>query len=127
MFFGLYHSSYVQDVFVGEEKSKGNVGGCVEAGGIDHKVVGEDSWDSVDRFHFENPGVRDNGKEAHSPWTSLCDAAGAIPQPAVSCGVVVGVNDVACMTIVCHDNVNRDAGFDGDRVDLLAEDAVEAL
>ena len=26
-FFGLHHSSYIEDVFVSEEKSKGDVGG----------------------------------------------------------------------------------------------------
>ena len=71
--------------------------------------------------------MRDNRKEAHCPWASLCDAAGAISQPAVSRGIVVGVSDVACMAVVCHDNVYRDARFDGDGVDLLAEDSVEAL
>jgi hypothetical protein len=126
-FFSLYHSTYVKDVFVGKKESKGNVGGCMEACGVDHEVVGEDPWDSVDRFHLEDPGVRDDGEEAHCPRTSLRDAAGAVPQPAISCRVVVSVNDVACMTVVSHDDVDRDAGFDGNRVDLLAEDAVEAL
>ena len=94
---------------------------------VDHEVVGKDSWDNVDRFHLEDPGVRYNRKEAHCPGASLCDTAGAIPQSAVSCGVVVGVRDVACVAVVCHDDVNRDACFDGDRVNLLAEDSVEAL
>ena len=92
-----------------------------------HEVIGKDSWDNVDRFHLEDPGVRYNRKEAHCPGASLCDTAGAIPQSAVTCGVVVGVRDVACVAVVCHDDVDRDACFDGDRVNLLAEDPVEAL
>ena len=99
----------------------------MKPGSVDHKVVGKDSWDNVDRFHLEYPGVRNDRKEAHCPGASLCDAAGAIPQSAVSCGVVVGVSDVACMAVVCHDDVDRDACFDVDRVNLLAEDSVEAL
>ena len=71
--------------------------------------------------------MRYNRKEAHCPGASLCDTAGAIHQSAVSCGVVVGVRDVACVAVVCHDDVNMDACFDGNKVYLLAEDSVEAL
>ena len=99
----------------------------METSGEGHEVVGKNPWDNVDRFHLEDPGVRDNRKEAHCPGASLCDTAGAIPQSAVACGVVVGVRDVACVAVVCHDDVDRDACFDGDRVYLLAEDSVEAL
>ena len=40
---------------------------------------------------------------------------------------MVSVSDVSCVAVVCHDDVNRNAGFDGDWIDLLAEDSVEAL
>ena len=66
-------------------------------------------------------------KESHCPWATLCDAACAVPEAAISCGVVVCVSDVAGVAVVCHNDVNRDASFDGDWVDLLAEDPVETL
>ena len=40
---------------------------------------------------------------------------------------MVCVGDVASVAVVCHNNVDRNAGFDGDWVDLLTEDSVEAL
>ena len=40
---------------------------------------------------------------------------------------MVCVSDVAGVAVVSHNDVNRDASFDGDWVDLLAEDTVEAL
>ena len=66
-------------------------------------------------------------KEAHCPGTSLCDTACAVPQSAISCGVVICVCDVACVAVVCHYDVNWDSSFGGDWVGLLAEDSVEAL
>ena len=66
-------------------------------------------------------------KESHCPWATLRDAACAVPEATISCGIVVCVSDVAGVAVVCHNDVNRDASFDGDWVDLLAEDPVEAL
>ena len=71
--------------------------------------------------------MRCDRKEAHCPGASLCDTACAIPQPAIPSGVVVSVDDVAGVSVVCHYDENWDASFDGDWVDLLAEDSVEAL
>ena len=92
----------------------------METSSVDHEVVGKDSWDNVDRFHLEDPGVRYNRKEAHCPGASLCDTACAVPQSAIFCGVVICVCDVACVAVVCHDDVDWDACFNGDWVDLLA-------
>ena len=41
--------------------------------------------------------------------------------------IVIGVSDVASVAVVCHDDVDWYAGFNGDWVNLLAEDSVEAL
>ena len=66
-------------------------------------------------------------EESHCPRAALCDAACAVPKAAISCGIVVRVSDVAGVAVVCHNDVNRDASFDGNWVDLLAEDSIEAL
>ena len=71
--------------------------------------------------------MRYDRKEAHCPGASLCDAACAVPQAAITSGVVVGVGDVSSVTVVCHYDVNLDSRFNGDWVDLLAKDSVEAL
>ena len=59
-------------------------------------------------------------KGSHCPWASLRDAACALSQSAVASWVVVGVSDVARVSVVSHDDVDWDACFDGDRADLLA-------
>ena len=71
--------------------------------------------------------MRYDRKGAHCPGASLCDTACAVPQSAVSCGVVVCAGDVASVAVVCHYDVNWDSSFDGDWADLLAENSVEAL
>jgi len=40
---------------------------------------------------------------------------------------VICVGDVASVAVVCHDDVDWYAGLNGDWVNLLAEDSVEAL
>jgi hypothetical protein len=54
-------------------------------------------------------------------------SAGLVCREAVWTASLVVVRDVACVAVVCHDDVNWDACFDGERVDLLAEGSVEAL
>ena len=77
--------------------------------GVEHQIIGKYSWDDVERFHLENPGVGYDRKASHCPRASLCNAACAIPESAVSCRIVVGVGDVARVAVVGHDDVDWNA------------------